>query len=267
MEQPENDTITFSLTPKFLISVVLPITFVVGAAVGYFYAQSQSAPEPEAAVSVPEAALPEGDTSSEQTADDSQPDAPQSVADQIEALPRHEINLEELDPILGPEDAPILIIEFSDFECPFCQRHFQEVYPRLQSTYPDQIRYAFLDFPLTGIHPNAFAAAEAALCAFEQDAFWPYHDLLFGGSLGFSRSSYESYANSLGLDAASFATCLDEERYSEEVRSDMELGFDIGVGSTPTFFINGIGLVGAQPFEVFSEIIDYELERVSAEEN
>ena len=187
------------------------------------------------------------------------------MGEQIEGLVRYELPIGEFDPATGPEDAPITLVEFSDFECPYCQRHFLEVYPRLQSEYGDQIRFVFKDYPLTSIHPNAVPAAEAALCAHEQGAFWPYHDLLFGGTEGFSRASYESYAASLGLDADAFTLCLDDGRYNEQVMADLNFGIETGVSSTPTFFINGIGLVGAQPFEVFAQIIDYELERLAAE--
>lgn len=265
LEQPENDNINVSLSPRKLLAVGLPIAFLLGGVAGYFFGTSQAnaALAEEAAASAQSAAAPAANPAGEVPEDH----PPISVAEQIEGLPRHEITLGHLDPVLGPEDAPILLIEFSDFECPFCQRHFQQVYPQLQSTYPDLIQYVFLDFPLTSIHPNAVPAAEASLCAFEQDAFWPFHDLLFEASQGFSRSAYESYAAELGLDLDAFAQCLDDGRYNEEVLADLEQGLEIGVSSTPTFFINGIGLVGAQPFDVFAEIIDYELERLGVEVN
>ncbi len=162
-------------------------------------------------------------------------------------------------PAIGPADAPITIIEFSDFECPFCTQWHKEVWPQLQETYGDKIRLVYRDFPLYSIHPNAGAAAEAANCANEQGRFWEYHDLLFDAEQGLSREAYEAYASQLNLDLEQFKTCLDEKRYESEVSADFEYARQLGVQSTPTFFINGVALIGAQPFEVFQEVIELEL--------
>ena len=189
-----------------------------------------------------------------------QSSAPASdLASQIEGLPRHEVPIEADDPVLGAEDAPITIIEFADFQCPYCQQHALETYPRLVADYGDQIRFVYKDFPITSIHPNAYPAALAAQCALEQNAFWEYHDLLFGGGLGLGRDSYLAYAGDLRLDVAEFTACFDEERYAEAVQADYNFGVELGISSTPTFIINGIALVGAQPYSVFAQIIDYEL--------
>ncbi len=103
-------------------------------------------------------------------------------------------------PAIGPADAPIVIIEFSDFECPFCTRWHQQVWPRLQEVYGDKIRLVYRDFPLYSLHPNAGPAAEAANCANEQGRFWEYHDLLFAAEQGLGREAYEAYASQLNLD-------------------------------------------------------------------
>ncbi|MCL5428395.1 MAG: DsbA family protein [Chloroflexi bacterium] len=181
------------------------------------------------------------------------------LASQIESLPRYEVPISGDDAVLGSEDAPITIVEFADFQCPYCQRHAQETYPRLVEQYGDQIRFVYKDFPLTSIHAEAFPAAVAGLCAQEQDAFWDFHDLIFSGRLELSRVTYLAYAEELGLDGEAFTTCIDDQTYAQSVQEDYNLGADLGVSSTPTFFINGIAVVGAQPFEVFAEIIDYEL--------
>lgn len=264
-EQPEDDTLTFSVKRSHFYAVMVPLAFLLGMAAGYVIRDSsQTASGGNQAI-----ALDSGQASQQSQAEPAaqavQPT--QSVEDQIAGLRRYEITIEDNDPINGPEDAPITIIEFADFECPFCQRHFSHVYPRLQAEYPDLIRYVYKDFPLISIHPNALPAALAAQCALEQDAFWPFHDLLFSGRLGLSRASYEEYASELELDTEAFAACLDEERYLEAVQADSSQAQGIGVSSTPTFFVNGIGVIGAQPFEVFAQIIDYELERLEAEEN
>ena len=161
--------------------------------------------------------------------------------------------------VYGPADAPITIIEFSDYECPFCTRWHAEVWPRLQEAYPDQVRLVYRDFPLYSIHPNAGPAAEAARCAGEQGSYWEFHELLFNGGQQLSRAGYETNASQLGLDLAGFKACLDEKRYEQAVLADFEYARQLGVQSTPTFFINGIALIGAQPFEIFQEVIELEL--------
>jgi protein-disulfide isomerase len=133
------------------------------------------------------------------------------------------------------------------------------VLPRLFETYPDQVRLVYRDFPLTSIHSSAFAAAEAANCAGEQDAYWAYHDKLFVSELGLGKGAFEQYAGQLGLDMEAFNACVGDRRYQEEVAADIDYAMNLGIRSTPTFFINGIALVGAQPFEVFKDVIDKEL--------
>ncbi|MFO3796321.1 MAG: DsbA family protein, partial [Anaerolineales bacterium] len=160
-------------------------------------------------------------------------------------------------PSLGPKDAPIVIVEFSDFQCPYCQRFHRQTFEALMAAYPGKIRFVYRNLPLTTIHPQAFPAAEASLCAHEQGAFWPYHDRLFQGELG--ETAYLHYAQELNLDVKRFQQCLQERRYRDFIEKDMEFAINLGVRSTPTFFINGIALVGAQPLEVFRDVIDREL--------
>ena len=171
---------------------------------------------------------------------------------------RYDVPVDD-DPALGSEDAPITIIEFSDYECPYCRQWHTEVYSQLLDTYGDQIRFVYRDFPLESIHANAIPAAQAANCAFEQDNFWDYHDKLFSMELGLSPDAYLEYASQLGLDEEQFQECIDSGRYQEEVQSDFEFAANLGVRSTPTFFINGIAVVGAQPFEIFEQVIEREL--------
>ena len=168
------------------------------------------------------------------------------------------------DPVLGPADAPVTIVEFSDYECPYCQRYHAETFSQIIETYGDQIRYVFKDLPLTSIHPNAVPAANAAHCAQEQNAFWEYHELLFSMQLGLNNNAYLAYANALGLDEGTFETCLTERRYVDVVMQDTKTltSFNVQL-STPTFFINGQYLAGAQPFSVFAQIIDAELEKAN----
>jgi protein-disulfide isomerase len=161
-------------------------------------------------------------------------------------------------PAYGPADAPITIVEFSDFECPFCRRFHEQTYQALLDAYPGQIRFVYRNLPLTSIHPNAMSAAVASLCAEEQDAYWEYHDKLFSSDL-LGRSIYLQYATDLGLDEDEFTACLDSGKFDEFIQRDMDFAFNLGVQSTPTFFINGLALVGAQPLPNFTNLIDREL--------
>lgn len=161
-------------------------------------------------------------------------------------------------PSIGPADAPITIVEFSDYQCPYCRRWHLQVYQPLLNAYPGKIRLVYRHLPLTSIHPDAFPAAEAAMCAGEQDAYWQYHDKLFSSdSLG--NGVYVRYARDLNLDMTAFESCITERKYQEAVQADLDFAVDLGVRSTPTFFINGLAVVGAQPLDVFKQVIDKEL--------
>jgi protein-disulfide isomerase len=160
------------------------------------------------------------------------------------------------DPALGPENAPVTIVEFSDYQCPYCKVWHEEVYHQLLSEYGDKVRFVYRDFPLTQIHPGAEPAAEAADCANDQNKYWEYHDAIFSGNYDLTRDGFIKIASDLGLDTNSFATCIDSGKYASEVQSDLEDGSSIGVQSTPTFFINGFQVVGAQPYSTFKNVID-----------
>lgn len=162
------------------------------------------------------------------------------------------------DPSIGPADAPITIIEFSDYQCPYCEAWYQQVYPQLMAAYPDKIRFVYRDFPLPS-HDQATAAAEAAECAGEQSAYWQYHDALFTSQYGLGRAAYEEYAADLGLNVEAFATCLDAHTYKGEINADALDAARAGINSTPTFVINGRLLVGALPLADFVTVIDEEL--------
>ena len=162
-------------------------------------------------------------------------------------------------PSEGPDDAPIVIVEFSDFECPFCTKWHNETYLPLLEEYPDQIKLVYRNFPLTSLHPNAYLAAEAAICAGDQDRYWDYHEALFENQYGLSEDALLQYAEELGLEMDSFSTCLIEREYKDFVRADMDYAISIGVQSTPTFYVNGILIVGAQPIQVFRSVIEDEL--------
>ena len=174
--------------------------------------------------------------------------------------PRYEVEPAPDDPALGAPTAPVTVIEFSDFQCPFCQRVMPTL-KRLHDAYGDRVRIVWKDFPLTSIHPEAFKAAEAGQCAREQGKFWEYHDRLFANQQALQPEFLKKYAVELGLDAAKFNACLDTAKYAERVQEQMGVGNALGVSSTPSVFINGRLVSGAHPYETFAAIIDEELER------
>ena len=180
---------------------------------------------------------------------------PTAVAQQIK---RYDVP-EDGDPSLGPQTAAITIIEFSDFECTYCRKWHLQVWPLLQQEYGDQIRLVYRDFPLYGLHANAAPAAEAANCAGDQDKYWDFHSLLFNTDSTYSIDLFTQFAQDLSLNVEDFKTCLSSNKYAEEVQADYEWAANLGVQSTPTFFINGIPMIGAQPFEAFKSLIDQEL--------
>jgi protein-disulfide isomerase len=161
----------------------------------------------------------------------------------------------------GNPNAPVEIIEFSDFECPFCQRAHATV-AQVLSTYGDRIRFVYRHYPLPN-HPNAKPAAEAAECANEQGKFWPYHDRLFENTRKLSDADLRQHAAAVGIDPGRFSACLDSHKYRAQVEADARAGEEAGVNGTPAFFINGRMLSGAQPFEAFKRLIDDELQRKS----
>jgi len=161
-------------------------------------------------------------------------------------------------PAKGPASAPIELIEFSDFQCPYCRGAFPTV-QRVLSTYGDQIHFVYRHYPQPN-HRNARPAAEAAECAAEQGQFWPYHDRLFDDQTNLSDEDLKVSAAQLGLDAAKFNACFDSRRYKADVDKDIKEADQAGVNGTPTFFVNGRILLGAQPFEEFKRVIDQELQ-------
>ena len=164
----------------------------------------------------------------------------------------------------GAKDAAVNIVEFSDFQCPFCKAVVPTIH-QLMAQYAGKVRWVFRDFPIPSLHPLAPKAHEAARCAAEQGKFWEYHDLLFERSPRLAPVELKQYARELKLNGENFEKCFDSGKYQPAIASDLQEGARLGASGTPTFFINGRILVGAQPISAFQKIIDSELVRKSAQ--
>jgi protein-disulfide isomerase len=217
---------------------LVPLAFIVGIAVGYIFWGQAEAPAVQAGSPTQVVIGPQ----------------PQPQPGESQPLTRVDVSLDD-DPSLGPEDAPITIVEFSDFACGFCRRFHQQTFQQILDQFPDQIRFVYRDFPVVG----GYEAALAAECADEQGAFWQFHDLLFDGGLGLNLDAYSQYAEQLELDAEALTQCITEERYATEVEDDARYAASLGANATPWFFINGLPVIGAQPLSVFVEVIESEL--------
>jgi protein-disulfide isomerase len=161
-------------------------------------------------------------------------------------------------PFKGTERAAVTIVKFEDFQCPYCKT-VQGTFPELLKRYDGKVRLVHKDLPLDAIHPQARQAAEAARCAGEQGKFWEYHDKLYANSPKAGVEELKSYAKEVGLNAASFDQCFTSGKFRGLVQKDLSEGAQLGLTGTPTFFINGREISGAQPVEAFAAIIDEEL--------
>jgi protein-disulfide isomerase len=174
--------------------------------------------------------------------------------------PRVEVGVAPTDPAKGPAVAPITIVEYSDYQCPFCAR-VNPTLERVVQTYGDKVKIVFKDFPLPN-HPEAPKASEAAHCAGEQGKYWEMHDRLFANQQALQVPQLKQYATALEVDMTAFNECLDSGKHASRVAENMRAGEALGVASTPTLYVNGRPVVGAQPFEMFKTIIDEELARI-----
>jgi protein-disulfide isomerase len=177
---------------------------------------------------------------------------------------------EDDDPFLGKDNAPIVMIEFSDYQCPFCRLFWRDTLPSIKKDYIDtgKVKFVYRDFPLS-IHPAAQISAVAANCAGEQGKYWQYHDKIFSeqdkinrnGTVTYSRTELEKWARELGLNTQNFKSCLDSKKYDSEVAKDLNDGQAAGATGTPAFFINGRLVSGALPYASFKSILDEELQK------
>jgi protein-disulfide isomerase len=205
-------------------AAIIPLAFVTGLALGYLFWGRPSAAPPAAA--------------------------------QAQAPKRVDVSLDD-DPSIGPADAPITIVEFSDFNCPYCRKWQQETFPALMASYPGQIHFVYRDFPVTS--QESYIAAQAAECAGDQGKYWEFHDELFSGQQDLGTDAYEQYAKEIGIDSQALLDCISNGKYANEVQADAAYAAGLGATGTPTFFINGLPFVGAQPLANFKQVIDSEL--------
>jgi protein-disulfide isomerase len=172
-------------------------------------------------------------------------------------LPEPRIKVAAEGPSKGPADAPVTIVEFSDFQCPFCSRAAKTA-DQVLANYAGKVRLVFRDFPLP-FHDKAPKASEAGLCANDQGKFWEMHDEMFGAQDKLGIDDLKAVAKKLGLDSAKFDECLDSNKYAAQVKKNIEDGKEAGISGTPAFIINGRLISGAQPYEEFQRVIDEEL--------
>lgn len=253
IEEEVEDTVTFKRSHFYSVLVVL--AFATGLFLGYIvwgHAPAEPTPIAQAA---PPAALP-------------------SQAPVATPVPvKYNITTDGF-PSIGPADAPIVIVEFSDYQCPYCTQWHDSTYQPLMAAYPGKIRLVYRNYPLP-FHQNAFKAAEAAMCAGDQNAYWQYHDKLFANNDQLNNqtgtvldtSFYVNLASDLKLDTTAFQNCLTSDKHKQDVQSDIDYANSLppdssgqpAVGGTPTFFINGYQVVGAMPLAYFQQIINAQL--------
>ena len=168
-------------------------------------------------------------------------------------------------PSRGAPDAPVTIVEFSDFECPYCATLFSTL-KEIEKNYKDQVRIVYLQFPLSQIHRDAEKAAEASLCANEQNQFWQMHDAMYADQAKLGVDELKRKAAKLSLDMAAFNACLDGNKYASAIRADIAEGVKAGVNGTPAFFVNGRFYSGSRPYDEIQRVVEDELQGAAAKQ-
>jgi protein-disulfide isomerase len=163
------------------------------------------------------------------------------------------------DPSWGPANAKVTVVEFADFQCPYCRQWYTNVYQKLYDNYKSSVRFVYRDYPLPS-HANAQPAANAANCAGDQGKYWEYFSLLFGDARGLGDGLYQTYAQEVGLNMADFANCVASNKYAGEISLDMKDAEGLGVNGVPAFFVNDRFISGMQPYETFRDAIEAELD-------
>lgn len=243
-DQPSDRKVTITISRDNIINGVLALQLVLLVVFGWqlLSIKSQIGGSGTVATNPVRAALPAQDT-----------------GDTLDPNVRQEIVVTSDEHIRGGADAKVTIIEYSDFECPFCGRAQPTINQVLQ-TYGDDVRLVYRHYPLS-FHPQAQKAAEASECAADQGKFWEFHDIVFDNQdlLQGGVTQMKKWATDIGLNASKFNNCLDSGDKADKVLTQLSQGSALGVSGTPGFFINGVSVVGAQPFSTFQQVIDQEL--------
>ncbi|MCG5052372.1 MAG: thioredoxin domain-containing protein [Myxococcales bacterium] len=189
---------------------------------------------------------------------------PQAAANDEPAGPENDQTVTKVDPgtspSRGPKNAPVTMVVFSEFQCPFCSR-IKPTLDAIEQEYKGKVRIVFKHFPLD-FHQNAKPAAMASMAAAEQGKFWEMHDKLFANQQSLDRASLEKYAQEIGLDMNKFKTALDSNKFASAIEEDVKLGQSVGVNGTPATFINGRKIGGAYPLDTFKKVLEQELAKV-----
>lgn len=252
-----DDSISISLT----VRRALLVSFVIGVVTGGFFSLM---------------AVQVGGTTGFITFDDTGSEDTPTVTDEVQGKQREteridpsEISLDGR-PSLGDEDAPVTIVEFADYQCPFCRKFALQTFDQLKTEYIEtgKVRFVYKDLPLTQLgHDQAIPMAKAAHCAGEQDRYWDLHDKLYDeqqeisprGTAKFSGEKIPQWADEIGLNMNAFNECMRSDRYNSQIQEDLSEAQAVGASGTPTFFINGKKVVGAQPYQAFQQVIEAEL--------
>lgn len=237
-----------SRSPYALPAAIMAAALIIGGAIIFKGKDSAAGNVPQKAAAVAAGSAPAAP----------QPQAPPPPAPDQKV----DVSVDD-DPFLGPKDAPVTIVAFEDFQCPFCGRLNTDVVPQLIEKYvkTGKLRYVYRDYPLP-FHQYAQKSHEAAECADEQGKFWDMHKKLYANQSALDVPSLKKYAGETGLNQSKFDQCLDSGKYKNEVQKDYQDGSKIGVSGTPTLYINGRPIVGAQPLASFTAVIDEELKKL-----
>jgi len=233
----------WGLWAKDILSILFGI--IIGVGIGYLMWGRAEAPRTaEVTAPISQTAVPGVDR--------------EAVWKQMETVKRAIVS-DGYNPPLGDPNAPVTIVEFSDYQCPFCQKFHNETLPLIRQMYGDKVRFVYRDFPLSQIHSFSVMASTAAKCAGDQGKYWEYGDALFVNGVPSDATGFGNLAKLLRLDVSAFNQCLSSQKYNAIIQKDQDEGISLGAQSTPSFFINGVAVIGAQPFAAFEAVIDYEL--------
>ena len=244
----------------FNYAIIALVFLLVGGVVGFFIGDQQAATTEDAinqAVDRARQAMGEEVAAALENFEGSGGGGGAQQAESLDPEGRYEVTYEG-QPAMGPEDAPVTMIEFSDFRCPYCGRYTAEIFPQLVEEYGDRVRFIYRDYPIIG-GQTSYQAALAAECANDQGAFWPFHDALFENQQQISEDLFFQLAEDNGLDMETFTTCFEEDTHRSKILEDFQAGRDLSITGTPTFFVNGRPIIGAQPYAEFAQVIDEEL--------